>query len=60
MWLEGGPHVVLFVAPDGSIREDNGWLAGSTLLVARDGVTVRVEGELGRADAVRIVRAMRR
>ena len=59
VWLEGGPHVVLFVAPEGVVREDNGWLAGNTLLVARDGVTVRVEGELSRDDAVRIVRAMR-
>ena len=60
VWLEGGPHVVLFVAPEGVVREDNGWFAGNTLLVARDGVTVRVEGELSRDDAVRIVRAMRR
>ena len=59
VWLEGGPHVVLFVGPDGSIREDNGWLAGNTLLVARDGVTVRVEGDVSRSDAVRLVRAMR-
>ena len=48
VWLEGGPHVVLFAAPDGTIREDNGWLAGNTLLVARDGVTVRVEGDMSR------------
>jgi hypothetical protein len=60
VWLEGGPHVVLFVAPDGTIAEDNGWLAGNTLLVARDGVTVRIEGALSRAAAVRVVRAMRR
>lgn len=58
VWLEGGPHVVLFVAPDGLIGEDQGWLAGNTLLVDRDGTTVRVEGALGRSDAVDLVRAM--
>lgn len=58
VWLEGGPHVVLFLAPDGRVRADRGWLAGNTLLVDRDGTTVRVEGALDRADAVAIVRAM--
>jgi len=58
VWLEGGPHVVLFVAPDGLIREDHGWLAGNTLLVDRDGTTIRVEGALDRADAVDVVRAI--
>jgi hypothetical protein len=59
VWLEGGPHAVLFVAPDGTIRDDQGWLAGNTLLVDRDGVTMRVEGQLGREDAVELVRATR-
>jgi hypothetical protein len=60
VWLEGGPHAVLFVAPDGTIHDDQGWLAGNTLLVDRDGVTIRVEGELSRDDAVALVRAMPR
>ena len=60
VWLEGGPHAVLFVAPDGTIRDDQGWLAGNTLLVDREGVTVRVEGALERADAVDVLRALRR
>ena len=58
VWLEGGPHVVLFVAPDGLIRDDQGWLAGNTLLVDRNGTTVRVEGALDRSDAIDLVRAM--
>ena len=60
VWIEGGPHVVLLAAPDGTIREENGWLAGNTLLVDRDGLTTRVEGALTRDQAVAIVRAMRR
>ena len=59
VWLEGGPHLVYVLGPDGSIRRDQGWLAGNTLLVDRDGVTVRVEGDLARDDAVELVRAMR-
>lgn len=58
LWLEGGPHVVHFVAPDGMVQSDIGWLAGNTLLVDRDGVTVRVEGLLERSQAVELVHAM--
>jgi hypothetical protein len=60
VWLEGGPHAVFFVAPDGTIRDDQGWLAGNTLLVDREGVTLRVEGAVTLDDAVEIVRAMSR
>ncbi len=60
IWLEGGPHAVFFVSPDGTIRDDQGWLAGNTLLVDRDGVTVRVEGALARENAVDLVGAMPR
>jgi hypothetical protein len=60
IWLEGGPHVVFFLAPDGSVRDDQGWLAGNTLLVDRDGVTVRVEGDLARDEAADLVRSMQR
>jgi hypothetical protein len=59
VWLEGGPHVVYFVAPDGGVRDDRGWLAGNTLLVDRDGVTLRIEGELDRDDAIDLVHALR-
>ena len=60
VWLEGGPHVVYVVMPDGNIRDDRGWLAGNTLIVDRDGVTVRVEGALDRAEAIDLVEAMSR
>lgn len=60
LWLEGGPHAVLFVAPDGTVRDDLGWLAGNTLLVQADGVTVRIEADVERRDAVEIARALLR
>jgi hypothetical protein len=58
IWLAGGPHVVYFLAPTGDVREDVGWLAGNTLLVDREGTTVRIEGRLTRAQAVELFRAM--
>lgn len=58
VWLVGGPHAVLFVAPDGSVREETGWLAGNTLLVDRNGVTLRIEGALDREDAVSLARSL--
>jgi hypothetical protein len=58
LWLEGGPHAVLFVAPDGNVGDDLGWLAGNTLLVENDGVTVRIEAQVGRDDAIEIVRSL--
>jgi len=60
LWLEGGPHVVLFVAPDGDIRDDFGWLAGNTLLVENDGLTVRIEAQIDRADAIELARSLLR
>ena len=60
LWLEGGPHAVLFVAPDGNIRDDLGWLAGNTLLVENDDVTVRIEAQIDRADAIELARSLLR
>ncbi len=45
-WIEGGPHVVVLFDLDGHFIEDSARLAGNTLLVVRDGVTVRIEGTL--------------
>lgn len=59
VWLVGGPHVVFFVDPDGNVRDDGGWLAGNTLLVDRDGVTLRIEGALERAEAITLARSLR-
>jgi hypothetical protein len=57
LWIEGGPHAVLF---DGETRvfEDSGRLAGNTLLVERNDVLVRIEGELSRERAVEIAESL--
>jgi hypothetical protein len=58
IWLEGGPHAVLFVTPDGVVRDDQGWLAGNTLLVDVGGVSVRIEAAIDREDAIEIARSL--
>jgi hypothetical protein len=55
-WLEGGEHVLFFP----SIGPDSQRLVGNTLLLERaDGVTVRIEADISREEALRIFRSMR-
>jgi hypothetical protein len=58
LWIEGGPHVVFFRDDEGEVFEDEGRLAGNTLLVDRDDVLVRIEGEIDRARALEIARSL--
>ena len=58
VFVSGGPHGVFLLDPNGSYREDHGWLAGNTLLVDRGGSTLRIEGELDRDKAVALARSM--
>lgn len=58
-WLEGAPHVFLYMPPGGDIREERIRLAANVLLWERDGVTYRIESALGREAAVRIAESMR-
>jgi hypothetical protein len=57
LWLEGGPHVVLFEGQN-RVFEDRGRLAGNTLLVERNDVLVRIEGELTRERAIEIAESL--
>lgn len=54
LWLEGGPHVVIFRTRDGGFGEDEARLAGNTLLVEHGDVLVRIEGVIGRDRALAI------
>ena len=58
LWIEGGPHVVFFRGDEGDVFEDEGRLAGNTLLVDRDDVLVRIEGEIDRARGLEIARSL--
>ena len=57
LWLEGGPHVVFF-ENDGRVFDAPGRLAGNTLLVERNDVLVRIEGEISRARAIEIAESL--
>lgn len=57
LWIEGGPHTVLFDGDD-RVFEDHGRLAGNTLLVERNDVLVRIEGELTRERAIEIAESL--
>lgn len=58
VFLAGGPHAVFLLEPNGSLGQDQGWLAGATLLVDRGGSTLRIEGDLDRKRAIELARSM--
>jgi len=54
-WLEGAPHLVAYVDPEtGRFIEDTVRLAGNVLLWERGEVTLRLEADLGRDEALEI------
>lgn len=59
LFLAGRPHVIAYVAPDGSVREETVRLAGNVLLWSRDGVTYRIESLLDLRASLRIARSLR-
>jgi hypothetical protein len=55
-WLEQ-PHVVMFRDPSGRFRDNPGRLAGKTLLWENGELTLRLEGDLSKPEALRIARS---
>jgi hypothetical protein len=55
-WVEQ-PHVVVFRDPRGRFRDNPARLAGKTLLWMKGDVTLRLEGDLSKAEALRIARS---
>jgi hypothetical protein len=55
VWLEE-PHVVFFEDLRGQMRQSTGRLAGKTLLWQHGDVTLRLEGDLSKEEALRIAR----
>jgi hypothetical protein len=53
-WLEGRPHVLYFQDPDGIRLEQTVRLAGNVLLWERGDLTLRIEGDITREQAIRI------
>jgi hypothetical protein len=57
-WLEGQPHVLYFQDPDGIRLEQTVRLAGNVLLWERGDLTLRIEGDINREQAIRIAESM--
>ena len=58
-WLTGEPHVFYYVDAQGVFDDENVRLAGNVLLWERGQLTLRLEGDLSRAEAVEIARSVR-
>jgi hypothetical protein len=54
VWLEGGPHTVTFVDENGEAVVDNTRLAGNTLIWERGDLTLRLESDLSKEEALRV------
>jgi hypothetical protein len=60
VFISGRPHGFAYTPPNGQTQYEDQRLAGNTLLVDRsDGVLLRLEGELSRAEAIRLARSVR-
>lgn len=59
LFLEGQPHFISYITPDGLVREETVRLAGNVLLWAQEGVTFRIESQLDLPGALRIARSLR-
>ncbi len=55
-WIAGGDHELQYVDPAGRTRQDTTRLAANSLLWEVDGVTFRLESQLGRDAAVELAR----
>ena len=58
VWIEGA-HGVLFSDQHGNVREDELRLARKALLWERDGITLRLEGDLTRDEALELAHQIR-
>jgi hypothetical protein len=58
-WFSGEPHFFTYQDAAGTLREEQTRLAGNTLIWQRGDLTLRLEGELPKAEAIRIAESMR-
>ena len=57
-WIEGPPHLVRYLAPDGRDRVERTRLVGDSLVWERDGTLYRIESGLGRDATLRIAESI--
>jgi hypothetical protein len=53
-WIEGPPHLVRYLTPDGAVRSEMTRLVGDTLVWQTDGVIYRMESGLELADSLEL------
>ncbi|SRR6266545_1889810 len=58
-WLGGEPHELVYQDRNGSLREESARLAGSTLVWNHGALTLRLEGQVSKQEALRLARSMR-
>ena len=58
-WFSGEPHFFTYVDAQGNLRDERTRLAGNTLIWQRGDLTLRLEGQLPREQAIRIAESMR-
>lgn len=59
VWVDGAPHEMFFVAPNGEVVFDTLRLAGNVLVWDQGGLFVRLEADLTKERALRIASSMR-
>ena len=59
LWLEGGPHTLTYFNPRGEFRERTVLIRGNVLLWTDGQRTLRLEGRLTKAEALRLGRLIR-
>jgi hypothetical protein len=58
LFITGDHHFVMFVGPNGAIRDDQTYLAGTVLLWNRGPLLLRLEGDLTRAEALELAESV--
>jgi hypothetical protein len=58
LWIEGPRHEFFYQTLEGESMRDTQRLAGNTLLWRRGPLTLRIEGDLSKAEAIRIAESM--
>jgi RNA polymerase sigma-70 factor (ECF subfamily) len=59
LWIEGQPHIFFYRDRGGLVRDESVRLAGNVLLWERGELTLRLEGALGRDEALAIAASVR-
>jgi hypothetical protein len=57
-WFSGEPHFFTYLDANGDFQEEQTRLAGNTLIWQRGELTLRIEGELSKEEALRIAESM--